>query len=335
MKLSPFNPLKVLCWRDRIEAILDGEIPPPVAVEIDPSNRCTSDCVWCMFDKFRKMENVDLDKEIMKNLIEDLQSDVRAITFTGGGEPLLNPHTLEMMELSKKLGVQVGLVTNGDLLGSQEIRSTILDTCRYCRVSLDAGTDETHYRLHRPPREDQLSRTIESMRELVTEEMTLGAAYLIHPENFNEVGILADKIEGIVDYLQIRPCLGVQLNREHLNWVNDYFEQNTYSFDLFLNLKRFDEIRYGMKFEKCRATPLLGIVGADAKVYLCCQFRGNEDFVIGNLKENDFFEIWGSERHREVIESIDLEKCPPCRYSNFNKIFEEVFLNDKMHRCFL
>lgn len=337
--INPFNSMKVLCWRDRIDTILEGDIPPPVAVEIDPSNLCTQNCVWCMFKDFKQRERVSLGSTIMEDLIVDLGGiGVKAITFTGGGEPLVNPATPEAMALASRLGIQVGLVTNGDRLEREYVFNAVSETCRYVRLSIDAGSDGTYFRLKKPRNRDQLTRNLELMRRLIDGGFTgdVGAAFLIHPDTYRELPLLISRLEDVgASYLQVRPCIGVEFNPAMINFSRDVVDGYRGKLRIYANFKRFDEIRYGMDFQRCRATPLLGIVGADAKMYICCQFRGNSDYVIGDLKEKRFSEQWGREIHRKAIERIDLSRCPPCRYSMFNHIIEEVFIDDRMHRNFL
>lgn len=337
--INPFNSMKVLCWRDRIDKILEGEIPPPVAVEIDPSNLCTQSCVWCMFRDFKLREGVSLNPGLMGSLISNLgEIGVKAITFTGGGEPLVNPATPEAMSLASFLGIQVGLVTNGDLLEREDVLKAVFETCRYVRLSIDAGSDDTYFRLKHPMNRDQFTRNLESMRRLVDGGFRgdVGAAFLVHPETYRELPTLITELEEVgASYLQVRPCLGVEFTPSIINFSRDVVESYRGELRIYANFQRFDEIRYGMDFKRCLATPLLGIVGADAKMYLCCQLRGDSDYVIGDLRERPFSEWWGGELHRKAIERIDLSRCPPCRYSTFNHLIEEVFIEDRMHRNFL
>lgn len=337
--INPFNSMKVLCWRDKIDKILEGDIPPPVAVEIDPSNLCTQNCVWCMFKDFKRRDKVSLDPTMLDDLIVDLADfGVKAITFTGGGEPLVNPATPRAMRQASELGMQVGLVTNGDMLESEDVFNAVFETCRYVRLSIDAGNDNTYFRLKQPRNSDQLTRNLGSMKKLVEGGVSgdVGAAFLIHPDTYSELPTLITRLEEIdVNYLQVRPCIGVDFTPTVINFSRDVIESYRGKLKIYANFKRFDEIRYGMTFQKCRATPLLGIVGADAKMYLCCQFRGDSDYVIGDLKEKPFSEQWGGELHRKAIDGIGLSRCPPCRYSTFNYLIEEIFIEDRMHRNFL
>ncbi len=55
--------------------------------------------------------------------------------FEGGGEPLINKHTLEALRLANDLGIKTAMSTNGRLL-TPEIAASV----DYLRVSLNAGT---------------------------------------------------------------------------------------------------------------------------------------------------------------------------------------------------
>jgi hypothetical protein len=36
-----------------------------------------------------------------------------------------------------------------------------------------------------------------------------------------------------------------------------------------------------------------------------------------------------------MMDGIDVSQCPRCRYDNANRIVQDAFLQDKMHRNFL
>ena len=89
-----------------------------------------------------------------------------------------------------------------------------------------------------------------------------------------------------------------------------------------------------LKPSKCLAHNVLSIIAADGKVYLCCQLRGNPKFAIGDLNVNSFQEIWNGQTRQEVINKIDLSRCPPCRYKKYNEIMEYLS-SERRHQNFL
>jgi len=340
-KYIPFNPSKVMFHFDRLRDIVKGDMPAPVTVEIDPSNICNHNCVWCMFADFKKERPVSIPQEKLRSIIIELSKiGVRSITFTGGGEPLCNPATPDAMRLCRDLNVECGLVTNGGLI--HDHLETIAKTCKFCRISLDAGTKVTHEKLHRPKAGRRFNEILEDIKTLkrLNPNMTIGVAFLVHDENYYEIEIVTRKVkETKADYIQIRPVIqGISFStaskaQELIEEARAHADDD---FKVYAIMHRFTEIfDIKRKFSKCRATPLICSIGADLNVYICCQLRGDPKFIIGNLKDKSFKEIWWSDHHQKIIDSIDITKCPVCRYIPYNEILEKCVLNDQMHRNFL
>jgi len=105
---NPFNSMKVLCWKEQIEGILSGEFKAPPTVEIDLSNICNHDCIWCNNKRYRKDNPNILNKKILRELIDDLADwGVKAISLTGGGEPMMNPLVADVLGKINQRGMQV------------------------------------------------------------------------------------------------------------------------------------------------------------------------------------------------------------------------------------
>jgi len=75
---------------------------------------------------------------------------------TGGGEPMLHPHMVEMIEFAKEKGCRVWLNTNSSMLGPkpqhrEKLERIIRSGIDLIEFSMDAGDAETYARV-RPPR---------------------------------------------------------------------------------------------------------------------------------------------------------------------------------------
>lgn len=74
---------------------------------------------------------------------------------TGGGEPMLHPHMVDMIEYAKARGAKVWLNTNGSMFGPlpklrQKLERTLRAGIDLIEFSMDAGDAETYARV-RPP----------------------------------------------------------------------------------------------------------------------------------------------------------------------------------------
>ena len=344
-EIYPFSPIKVLYWKDKIAEVIRGKIPTPVTVEIDPSNACSSNCIWCYYAKYRKNAEI-MPIVTLQNLIYDVAGmGVKSITFTGGGEPLTHPKISKAIDLAYDLGLKIGIITNGDGL-TDNIAADIGRKCRFIRISVDAGTNDTHYKLKKPPHTNQLDMILErielvrKMSDLYQNNIEIGASFLVHPRNFHEVGLFLSRVSELgIDYAQVKPCIGKGMEiTDSQKDVVDY-EVNEFIRDhrlkVLYNNFRFDEIRGLRKFTVCYAHYLVGIIGATGDTYLCCQYRGNKEWSYGNINDKPFPQLWFSDEHRDLAKKIYVHECPPCRYSGYNTIIEHGVNEDMMHLDFL
>jgi len=71
-------------------------------------------------------------------------------------------------------------------------------------------------------------------------------------------------------------------------------------------------------------------------VGLCCDRRGDkrpESLTNGNI--NQLAELWGSKKHWDIFDKINLKDCPRCTYQPHNQIYEHVILDDSMTYRFI
>ena len=91
-----YSPLKAFHFHERLRDIGCGSMPAPVHVRIKPTNRCNQSCWFCAY----RADHLQLGNDMaeadvipgpkMFEIVDDLiQIGVKAVTFSGGGEPLL------------------------------------------------------------------------------------------------------------------------------------------------------------------------------------------------------------------------------------------------------
>ena len=325
MKGNPFLGVKFLCSGENyVKGLLGDEWQklPPISAEIDPSNLCSENCVWCMFSEYRRKKPVSISLKDITRIIRQLAKiGCKGLTFTGGGDPLSNPEVFpKAFYEAINSGMKCALVTNGVLI--DKYIDSISDTCTYVRVSVDAGNRETYRRLHGRDLWNKVWENLKKLRERFKGD--LGVAFLVHPENYQEVKEFCNLARlHDLSYAGIRPVLlsGYSLSEKIVNSVVQQINsfKSDYDFPVFTRMARFREvIEKDRGFTDCLATPLLSVIGADLNVYLCCAYRGNEKFSFGNLKDSSFEEIWYGEKRKKIVEGINIDKCIPCRLAQYN-----------------
>jgi MoaA/NifB/PqqE/SkfB family radical SAM enzyme len=198
--LTPFHPLKLLRHAPRVEASLRGETVFPISVEIDLSNSCPHDCPFCSFGTskshgYRQQNWVTFPAPRMLTLLEEMSAvGVKSITFTGGGEPLVHRAAAAIFEKASER-FEWGVVTNGLLLKGA-VADVIAKHAKFVRVSLDAGTPETHHVTHGLPdgqyQHHQILDNVRALREKADvsgreERLVIGASFCVMDENWREL----------------------------------------------------------------------------------------------------------------------------------------------------
>jgi MoaA/NifB/PqqE/SkfB family radical SAM enzyme len=364
--LTPFTPMKLLRHAPTIERMLQGEIVYPISIEIDLSNVCPHDCPFCSFGTstsqgYRQQNWVTFPPARMLRLLDEMaECGVRSLTFTGGGEPLVHRQAAAIFEKASE-HFEWGLVTNGLLL-KDAVATVIAGHAKFVRVSLDAGTPETHHLTHGlPDGQFQYYQILDNMRALRekadhyarAERLAIGASFCVMDQNWREIYQAAKHVKDHGgDYLEVRPtyptewrgdgwaggleppnyqAVGIELQHARLHLEDAAFRIIGMA-DRFENAASQTPIK---RYEKCRIGDLTTVIGADGRGWHCCVNRGVDYFTYGSFLDSSFKAVWESQARRRMIEGIDISKCPRCRYDPLNETIEQGFIQDRMHANFL
>ena len=236
---------KVIANVDRALEIVKGNNPPPVLVEVDPSNACNHGCHFCISSYIHLPESKGLEtydrsimpKKTLMKLCEDLADmGVRAVNWTGGGEPTINPALKDAINYLGPRNVKMGMFTNGTLLDKYELFTDLVSWMKWVRFSVDAGTMNTYNSIRRTSDGNNWNKMFVNLERLVKVradfilfdrymthdkrvpfepgQIIIGVGFVITPDNFVEVVDFAKVFKDIdVDYCQFKPEI-VNLERE-------------------------------------------------------------------------------------------------------------------------
>lgn len=346
-----FSPVKIFSHMERMHKWWQGENIYPIAVELGPSGpvNCNNKCNFCMHRSYYDSKAM-MDFELYKRIIDELKKlDVKGMVFSSSGEPLTNPGIVAFITYTKKIGIDIGLVTNGTAWRKSGMIEAVARDVTWARTSLDAGTPETRAKIHGVSLED-FGRVLESLTMLANEKTRIkgmchiGAQMVVTEENWWEVYEATRRVkETGIDYFQIKPVVfhprdnKPQLSRRFwetamvlIDATKQDFEEET--FDVFVKYDQFDAImapdHEKSAYKECRAN-FFPVVEATGKIYHCSQTRGLPKFELGDLSQSTFKEIWNGERRKKIVANIDVSKCQPiCRCHWLNKMLKTVALGE-------
>ena len=330
-----FDPLRLLNQTDFIKSYINGDNPFPWSIEVDPTNFCNHDCPFCIYSSLHRASHKErMPDEVLFNIIsEAYELGTRSILFIGGGEPLSHSKTVDACVYAKELGLSVGVVTNGGIVKPRDT-SKLKNYTTYIRISLDAGSAQTHREMHHS---GDFNQVIANMKALSSKPRaaTIGVSYFISAINVHEASKTADLVKSLgADYIQFKTYAGIGIEQTWYDILLQEIEKaillSDDNFDVYVMDNLFDTNTFQARtYSKCHWQAFKTIINADGNVYLCTQKRGKQDSIIGNIYHQTLKEIWQGDQRKEVVKSILLSECPYCVHHNQNRIIE--FLSSTMY----
>lgn len=363
-----FNPeAKVLHHLDRVLKYFEDNTVDPISLEIDPSNACNHSCPFCIsghihLSKYKGTEFFNrqmMSKEFLMKLVKDLsKTDIKAISFTGGGEPTMNPHLKEAIKyLKANSNIDLGMFSNGTMLKRFNLFETITDCLTWIRISMDAGNEKSYDNLRITNKNNNFATVLENVKELIKikkqrkSNLTIGVGFVVSQDNYKEVLEFAELFKEIeVDYCQYKPEI-IQIERNTsadkkeqiapkfwadtvINLLNqaskilgNKFQCNSYKVeDLIVDNSK----TYGREYKQCIGSQFQPCIGADGELYVCTNHRGHKNYSYGSLHEKSFSEIWSDVSKRKCIMSTienkeNFSNCSQlCKPHESNKVIWKI-----------
>ncbi|MGP8281867.1 MAG: radical SAM protein [Desulfomonilaceae bacterium] len=318
-----YSPLKYLHFQDRIQAWKEGRLVAPVHIRIKPTNRCNHRCWYCAYrsknlhlgQDMNERDSIPPDK--MKEVVDDIVAmGVRAVTFSGGGEPLLYKSLPETIERLASGGVRVATLTNGSNLKGR-VADALAVHASWVRVSVDAWDEESYFasRGAKPGEFKQLIQNMKSFSDKRT-RCVLGVSFIVNKQNFDHVpdacaqfrdaGASHVKLSAIVvgNTLEENNLYFRSFAKDAAPYIADALRLTCNNFEV---LDHFHEIvdRFEKPYQSCPFLQFLTIIGADLNVYTCQDKAYTPEGLLGSIKDKSFRNFWFSDENYKQVRSID------------------------------
>ncbi|HAT49973.1 MAG: radical SAM protein [Nitrospirae bacterium] len=318
-----YSTMKFLRFQDHIEALRNHSVIAPVHIRIKPTNRCNHDCWYCAY----KVDHLQLGEEMVEadtipeekmfEIADDIITmGVKAVTFSGGGEPLLYKPLPKVMEKLANGGVKVAALSNGSNLKGG-MGQAFARYATWIRLSLDGWDDESFSKI-RGVKHGEFSRILENVQNFAAmgSQCVIGISFIITKENyehiaeacalFKKAGANHCKLSGVVvsnsgkennDYHRpIMEPVSAQI-RQALRLVDDHFSVIDHYHEL--------EERFDKSYTFCPYQLFLPVIGADLGVYTCHDKAYNREGLLGSIRDRPFKDFWLSEENRMKIENFN------------------------------
>jgi len=352
-----YSNMKVFHFKDKIDSLPDenDSIIAPIHIRIKPTNICNHNCWYCAY----KADDIQLGKDMvtkdyipkqkMMELVDDIvEMGVKAVTFSGGGEPFCYPFLLDAVKRLSETPVKFASLTNGSKLDG-EIGEIFARKGTWVRVSMD-GWDDESYSFYRRVPDGEFTKIIRNMEgfKRLDGKCFLGVSLIIDKKNASHIYELIKKLKDAgVDSIKMSPCIvsndmeeNNRYHRKIFNKVKDHIAMASESladnnFEVFDSYHEMDGL-FKKNYAWCPYLQILPVIGADQNVYACQDKAYNlQEGLIGSIKNQRFKEFWFSDKSKFFKINPSIVCNHHCVANTKNKLILDYLDLDKKHLEFI
>jgi len=309
-----YSPYKIAHHEEKIKQLKKGKMIAPTFAQVDLTNSCNLNCSFCSYkignyssDHMKDFNVRDrLDKNLIFNLLYDTKhkfffNELKALEWTGGGEPCLHPDHKEIFNFAKDFSYEQALVTNGSLLDDETI--DIIKDFSWVRFSIDASMEETYEKIKG---KNLFKKAIGNPENIV------GFSFIVCRDNYQEIyestrlakSLGCDNVRFSLAYTPKGEGMFKGIWDETVEQINKAKQEETKDFKVFAFSNRINEVAQKTKNDACYFHEFVAVIGANGAVYPCCLLKYDPRFNFGNLKDKSFEKIWFGEKRKKFTNKI-------------------------------
>jgi MoaA/NifB/PqqE/SkfB family radical SAM enzyme len=290
----------------------------------------------------------------MKEIIADLsQMGVKAVTLSGGGEPLFYPYIFETIDALTSAGIKVAVLTNGSLLKGR-VAEILSEKATWVRISMDAADADNYSKIRKVNLKefDKVCSNIYEFAKKQKKRYQLGINFIVMRENYEDVYKFLKLMKKLgVNHVKISESVmsvDTEENRKyHFSIIKSVkFQIGTAikdlcdgSFSIIDKIKDFNrkDDSFNKGYSWCPFIQCLTVIGADLNVYTCQDKAYTKKGSLGTLKGKSFKDFWFSDKNRKKLLALNPRRdCNHhCIQNVKNLMLLEYFGLDKEHLDFV
>jgi len=305
---------KIVLFRKRITQF---KLNLPHAIAFETISHCILNCEFCILQSMKwynyRRKNM-MGFEEFKKIINDIHWFTTNIEFSGG-EPLLNQDIFKMLNYARQKNIYTLLATNGILLGyKNNIEKIIANPPDKILISYDSAIKEDYENLRRKANSEKgdfeiLNKNIKELVELKNKNKQKYPIVILQmvltKKNISNINLFWEKVKDLgADFGSIKP-LGVwpegspEYDKKMLEEYIVPFSQHPISRH---EINNKGEIVFFREPGQCAAVHH-AYIGSGGEVIPCWYILVKTE-VMGNAIDNNFFDIWNSEKYKKYREKM-------------------------------
>lgn len=283
----------------------------PVSVSAELTNTCNLNCPQCitgsgLMTRKRGFMDFDLYKEVMKELSPYLYN----ANLYFQGEPMLHPQFFSFIGIPGTVNSVVS--TNGHFLSEENSEKLVRSPLNRLIVSLD-GIDQNTYSAYRV--NGNITDVTEGLKNLAIAKkrhkssLKIEIQFLVNSINENQIDHVRQFAKSVNALLRLK-SMQIINKTEIGSWLPSGRRFSRY------RMKEGEYVSKNRLPDRCARLWFNPVITWDGKVVPCC-FDKNAEYVMGDLNNESFREIWDGPKFRIFRKSIlsgrhMIEMCRDC-----------------------
>ena len=318
---------KVGWYPERIAAWQRGERIAPITIDAAWTRKCNYACEFC-YATLQASQGHTITKQHAFDFFSDCaEIGVKGVSLISDGESSIVPFYAESIEHGAKVGLSIGLGTNGLVL-RKPVLERILPHVAYLRFNFSGGTREGYARIMGvdPSWYDMVIQNITdamAIKRAHNLPVTINMQLVCDPKHGDQLmpfALLATQLQP--DYAIIKHCaddidggLGVDYSKyAELHQTFRAIESMGKAAGVRITVKWNRIANEGKRtYDRCYGPPFIMQLSGNGLI-APCGFLFNEKykaFHIGNICCTRWRDIWASDRYAEVMSYLASEHFNP------------------------
>jgi mycofactocin radical SAM maturase len=288
----------------------------PVNVTWEVTYACNLSCVHCLSDSGPKRPG-ELSTAQALQVIDQLAAQKVFQLNIGGGEPLMRPDFLDLMDYAHAKGIVTCISTNGTLI-DRSVARRLDHKLVYIQVSLDGAGAQSNDAIRG---RGSFQKVQQALEYLCGRNIEVSINCVLTRRSYPELDQLVDLAASYGAKLRVsrfRPSgrgkdawsqLNVERNQmlDFSQWLARHLGVSTG--DSFFSVT--SEERRSLGLNMCGACKLTCCLSPQGHVYPCA-FLQEAEFCAGKLPEEDFATIWKQSPVFDSFRQLEIKSCESC-----------------------
>lgn len=279
----------------------------PFIAIIDPTNICNLKCPLCPTGQGKQGQQGLMKTGLFRKIMDELAPYLFEVWLFNWGEPFLSSSIFEFIEISERSNVSTTISTNLNYFPDGYEMALVKSGLERLTVSFDGASQECYSQYRRG---GSLGKVIDNVKRIVSAKKSaksllplIKLQFLVNKFNEEEISsaeALAKDLEVGIEFKTFMFDAKDKSMRKKWQPRNKKFIRYNPQTGVDLNAKNYS----------CDWLWLYAVINWDGKVTPCCNWMEKGIFEFGDLKAQDFKDVWNNDlfvsARRAIAKEISL-----------------------------